>query len=110
MQNSSAGSSLHLALPCLPCFIPLTQAKLGRTPIVAGPLPFRSVPPPPFIPEPVFVDLFRSPGIDSKPAGPVRQPYFSYRPARLYRLAKSMPEIRFLGPINVYKYGLSQAS
>jgi hypothetical protein len=56
--------------------------------------------------EPVFVDLLRRPGIDSQPAGPVRQPYFSYRPARLHRLAKSIPRNRFLGSINVYKYGL----
>jgi hypothetical protein len=42
-------------------------------------------------PEPVFVDLLRSPGIDSQPGGPVRQPYLTYRPARLYRLAESIP-------------------
>ncbi len=35
------------------------------------------------IPEPIFVDLLRSPGIDFQPGGPVRQPYL---PARLYRL------------------------
>jgi hypothetical protein len=56
--------------------------------------------------EPVFVDLLRSPGIDSQPGGSVRQPYLSYRPARLHRLAESVPRNRFLGPINVYKYGL----
>ncbi len=56
--------------------------------------------------EPVFVDLLRRPGIDSQPGGPVRQPYFSYRPARVHRLAKSIPRNRFLGSINVYKYGL----
>jgi hypothetical protein len=39
--------------------------------------------------EPVFVDLLRSPGIDSQPDGPVRQPCSSYRPARLHRLAES---------------------
>ncbi len=32
---------------------------------------------------PVFV----SSGIDSQPGGPIRQPYLSYRPARLHRLA-----------------------
>jgi len=37
-------------------------------------------------PEPVFVNLLRSPGIDSQPGGPVRQPSLSYRPARLHRL------------------------
>ncbi len=41
--------------------------------------------------EPVFADLFRRPGIDFQPGGPVRQPYFSYRPVRLHRLAKSIP-------------------
>ncbi len=54
----------------------------------------------------VFVDLLRCPRIDSQPGGPVRQPYFSFRPDRLYRLAKSIPRNRFLGSINVYKYGL----
>ncbi len=34
---------------------------------------------------------FRSPGIDSQHGGPVRQPYLSYWPARLHRLAKSIP-------------------
>jgi hypothetical protein len=55
----------------------------------------------------VFVDLLRSPGIDSQPGGTVRQPYLSYRPDRLHRLAKSIPRNRSLGSINVYKYGLS---
>jgi hypothetical protein len=32
---------------------------------------------------------------------------FSYRPARLHRLAKSIPRNRCLGSINVYKYGLT---
>jgi hypothetical protein len=35
-------------------------------------------------PEPEFVNLLKSPGIDSQPGGPVRQPYLTYRPARLY--------------------------
>jgi hypothetical protein len=51
--------------------------------------------------EPVFADLLSRPGIDFQP----RQPYFSYRPVRLHRLAKSIPRNRFLGSINVYKYG-----
>jgi hypothetical protein len=45
----------------------------------------------------------------NRSAGPVRQPYFSYlsyRPARLHRLAESIPLNRFLGSLNVYKYGL----
>ncbi len=37
---------------------------------------------------------------------PARQPYLSYRPDRLHRLAKSIPRNRFLGSINVYKYEL----
>ncbi len=44
--------------------------------------------------------------MDSQPSGPVRQPYLSYRPDRLQTLAKSIPQNRFLGSINVYKYGL----
>jgi hypothetical protein len=40
--------------------------------------------------EPVFVNLIWSPGIDSQPGGPVRQPYFTYRPARLNRLVESI--------------------
>ncbi len=34
------------------------------------------------------------------------KPYLSYWPARLHGLAKSIPRYRFLGSINVYKYGL----
>jgi hypothetical protein len=56
--------------------------------------------------EPVFVDLLRSPGIDSQPCGPVRQPYLLYRPAKLQRLAESISRNRFPGSLNVYKYGL----
>jgi hypothetical protein len=56
--------------------------------------------------EPVFVNLLRSPAIDSQPGGPVRQPYLTYRNARLQSLAKSIPRNRFLGSLNVYKYVL----
>jgi hypothetical protein len=46
--------------------------------------------------------------MDSQPGGPVvLQAYVSYRPARLHRLAESIPWNRFLGSMNVYKYGLS---
>ncbi len=38
----------------------------------------------------VLVNLLRSPWIDSQPRGPVRQPYSSYRPARLHRLVESI--------------------
>jgi hypothetical protein len=61
-------------------------------------------------PEPVFVDLLRSPGIDSQPGGTVRQPYLSYRPARLHRLPESIPRNQFLGSINVYKHKLCFAN
>jgi hypothetical protein len=43
-------------------------------------------------------------GIDSQPGGPVRQPYWTYQPARLHRLAD-----RFLGSLNVYKFGLCKS-
>jgi hypothetical protein len=42
-------------------------------------------------PEPEFVNLLRRPGIDLKPGGLVQQPYLAYRPARLHRLAASIP-------------------
>ncbi len=57
-------------------------------------------------PEPVFANLLRSPGIDSQPSGPVWQPYLSYRPAMLHRLAESNPRNRILVFLKVYKYGL----
>jgi hypothetical protein len=47
--------------------------------------------------EPESVNLLRSPGIDSQPAGPVRQPYLAYRHARRHRLAESITWNRFLG-------------
>jgi hypothetical protein len=48
---------------------------------------------------------FRSPGIDSQPGGPVRQPYLTYRTARLHWLAESNPWNQFPGSLNVYKCG-----
>ncbi len=36
-------------------------------------------------------DLLRIPKINSQPGGPVRQPYLTYRPARLHRLEESIP-------------------
>jgi hypothetical protein len=39
----------------------------------------------------VFVNLLRSPGIDSQHGGPVLQPYLTYWPARLHRLVESIP-------------------
>jgi hypothetical protein len=41
--------------------------------------------------EPEFVNLLRGSGIDSQLGGPVRHPYLMYWPARLHRLAKSIP-------------------
>ncbi len=43
------------------------------------------------ITESEFVNLLRNPRIDSLSGGPVRQPYLTYRPARLHRLAESIP-------------------
>ncbi len=56
--------------------------------------------------EPEFVNILRSPVIDSQPGGPVRHPYLTFRPDRLFRLVEFIPWNRFLGSINVYKYGL----
>ncbi len=42
-------------------------------------------------PEPVFVNLLISPWIDSHPGGPVRHPFWTFRPVRLHRLAESIP-------------------
>ncbi len=50
----------------------------------------------------------RSPGIDSQSGGPVRQPYLTYRPARLHRLAKSIPWNRFLGSLTFTNTGSGQ--
>jgi hypothetical protein len=50
--------------------------------------------------------LLRGPGIDSQPGGPLQQPYLTYRPAWLHRLAESIPQNRFLDSLNVYKCGL----
>jgi hypothetical protein len=51
--------------------------------------------PPPLLitisPESVFVSLLRSPGIGSRSWRAGKQPYLSYRPARLHRLAESIP-------------------
>jgi hypothetical protein len=38
-----------------------------------------------------FVNLLRSPGIDSQPGGPVRHSSSTFQPARQYRLAESIP-------------------
>jgi hypothetical protein len=51
--------------------------------------------------EPEFVNLLKSPGIDSQPDGLVRQLYWTYWPARLHRLAESIP-----GLPKRYKFGL----
>jgi hypothetical protein len=54
-------------------------------------------------PEPEFGGLLRSPEIDFQPGGPVRKSYLTYR---LYRVAESSNWNRFLGSLNVYKFGL----
>jgi hypothetical protein len=56
-------------------------------------------------PEPVFANLLVSPGIDSQFGGQVRQPYLTYGPARLHRLAESVLWNRFLGSLNVTNSG-----
>jgi hypothetical protein len=58
-------------------------------------------------PEPVFANLLGSPEIDSQFGGQVRQPYLTYEPARLHRLAESVLWNSFLGSLNVYKFGRS---
>ncbi len=42
-------------------------------------------------PEPEFVNILRSPGIDFQPGWPVRQPYLKYRSARLHKVAEGIP-------------------
>jgi hypothetical protein len=58
--------------------------------------------------EPLLVNLLRSPGIGSQQwwAG-IGQPFLTYRPPRLHRLAESIPWNRFRGSLNIYKVGLS---
>ncbi len=53
-------------------------------------------------PETSMFKLLGSPGIDSQPGGPLRQPYLTYRPARLHMLAELI-----LCSLNVYKFRLS---
>jgi hypothetical protein len=43
--------------------------------------------------------------MDPLRGGPVRQPYLTYQPARLHRLAESISWNRFLSFINIYKFG-----
>jgi hypothetical protein len=58
-------------------------------------------------PQPVFVNLLWSQGIDSQPARPCSASlYLSYRPARLHKLVGSIPWNQFLYSLDVYKYGL----
>jgi hypothetical protein len=53
-----------------------------------------------------ILKLLRSPGIDSQPGGPVRQPYLAYRSARLHRPAGSIPLEVIPGFLEVKKYRL----
>ncbi len=96
---------LPIQCPASQCLM-FVQCTVSNFPMSKCPIP-KSLCKVASFPEPVFVDLLRSPGIDFQPGGPVRQPYLSYRLARLHRLAESIPRNRFLGSINVYKYGLS---
>ncbi len=52
--------------------------------------------------EPVFVNLFKEPRNPFPAWRPVRQLYLMYQPARLHRLAESIPWNRFLGSLNVF--------
>jgi hypothetical protein len=52
----------------------------------------------------------RGAGIDYQPAGPVRQPYLLYWPARLHRLEESIPRNRFQVSLKVLKYRLLVSS
>ncbi len=49
---------------------------------------------------------FKEPRSRYPASGSVRQPYLTYRPGRLHRLAESSPWNRFLGSLNVWNYGL----
>ncbi len=49
---------------------------------------------------------FKEPRNQIPAGGPVRQPYLTYWPASLHRLAESIPWNQFLGSLNVYKYRL----
>jgi hypothetical protein len=55
--------------------------------------------------QPEFVNLLRSPGIDSQLGGPVLQPCLTYGLPG-YILAELIPWNRLLGSLNVYKFGL----
>jgi hypothetical protein len=55
-------------------------------------------------PEPEFVNLLGSPGIDSQPGGPVQQPYLTHRPGYISW------RNRFLGFPNIYKFGLCSSN
>jgi hypothetical protein len=52
--------------------------------------------------EPIFLDHLRSPGIDSQPGGPVPQ----HTARQAAQAGGTILRNRFLGFINVYKYGL----
>ncbi len=48
----------------------------------------------------------RSPGIDSPPGGSFQQPYLTYRPAMLHRLAESIPSLADLSSNPIWRTGL----
>ncbi len=52
---------------------------------------------------------FQELGMDSQPGGPVRQPYLTYRPARLHRPEESIPGLlKRLQRIGLLSIGLTQ--
>ncbi len=56
--------------------------------------------------EPVFVNLVRSAGIDSQPVRNGTTTLFVIPARQANSLEESIPRNRFLGSLNVYKYGL----
>ncbi len=92
IKNSSAPLPSHASSP-------ISHIQTTHTNIHNMPRPYVHT-------EPLFVNLLRSSEIDSQPGWPLRQPYLSYRPARVHMLAESIPRNPFLGSINVYKYRL----
>ncbi len=75
-------------------FLERTVAKFSVVPPMIGSYTLRYT-------EPVFVNLLRSPGIDSQPGGPVRQSMFRTCPPGYINWRN-----RFQSSIKVYKYGL----
>ncbi len=85
---------LHKLVPGTPRQVRLNQNKLASFCQSSG------MPQQVLWPEPVFVDLLGSPGIDSSLAGRYDNPLFPYRQAGLHSLAELIYRNRFLGSIS----------